>query len=244
VSKLRVGVLASGNGSNLQAIIDASRQGLIDVEVAVVVSDVPDARALKRAREADVPALHIDPGPRRTRLTSGAEAEYARVLEEHEVDVVALAGFMRILHDDFLCRFDGRIVNIHPSLLPSFPGLDAQRQALEHGVKWTGATVHFVDAGVDTGPIIVQSAVPVEQGDTRDSLAERILREEHRIYPLALQLIAEGRVSLEGRRTCVDRTAAAATSRGRPEAGDAANPDTGASDHAGLTGRDEPGEVT
>jgi phosphoribosylglycinamide formyltransferase-1 len=204
VKKLRVGVLASGNGSNLQAVLDASRSGAIDVEVAVVVSDVPDAHALERARQAGVPALYIPPGPRRTRLSPEAEARYTEALESHGVDLVALAGFMRILHDDFLRRFSGRIVNIHPSLLPSFPGLDAQRQALEYGVKWTGATVHFVDAGVDTGPIVIQAAVPVRPDDTRDTLAARVLEEEHRIYPQALQLIAEGRVRLEGRRTCVD----------------------------------------
>ena len=204
MKKLRVGVLASGNGSNLQAVLDASRSGTIDVEVAVVLSDVEDARALDRARRAGVPALYIPPGPRRTRLSREAEVQYTVALESHGVDLVALAGFMRILHDDFLRRFDGRIVNIHPSLLPSFPGLDAQRQALEYGVKWTGATVHFVDAGVDTGPIIIQAAVPVRPDDTRDTLAARVLEEEHRIYPQALQLIAEGRVQLEGRRTCVD----------------------------------------
>jgi len=204
VKELRVGVLASGNGSNLQAILDASRSGAIDVEVVVVVSDVEGARALERARRAGVPALHIPPGPRRTRLSREAEALYAEALESHGVDLVALAGFMRVLHDDFLRRFNGRIVNIHPSLLPSFPGLDAQRQALEYGVKWTGATVHFVDAGVDTGPIIIQAAVPVSPDDTKETLAARVLEEEHRIYPRALQLIAEGRVRLEGRRTCLD----------------------------------------
>lgn len=204
MKELRVGVLASGNGSNLQAILDASRSGAIDVEVVVVVSDVEGARALERARRAGVPALHIPPGPRRTRLSREAEALYAEALESHGVDLVALAGFMRVLHDDFLRRFNGRIVNIHPSLLPSFPGLDAQRQALEYGVKWTGATVHFVDAGVDTGPIIIQAAVPVSPDDTKETLAARVLEEEHRIYPRALQLIAEGRVRLEGRRTCLD----------------------------------------
>ncbi|MBD3347953.1 MAG: phosphoribosylglycinamide formyltransferase [Candidatus Eisenbacteria bacterium] len=204
MKKLRVGVLASGNGSNLQAIIDASLSGDIDVEVAVVISDVENARALERARKAGVPAIYIAPGPRRTRLSPEAEKEYARALEERDVEIVALAGFMRVLHDDFLCRFNGRIVNIHPSLLPSFPGLDAQRQALEYGVKWTGATVHFVDAGVDRGPIIVQAAVPVLPDDSRDTLAARVLEEEHRIYPLALQYIAEGRVRVEGRRTCIE----------------------------------------
>ncbi len=204
MKRLRVGVLASGNGSNLQSILDASLEGRVDAEVVVVISDVPDARALERARNAGVPAVHVPPGRFKTRLEPRAEEEFARTLEESRVDVVALAGFMRILHDDFLARFAGRIVNIHPSLLPSFPGLDAQQQALTHGVKWTGATVHFVDAGVDTGPIIVQAAVPVMPGDTRNTLAARILAEEHRIYPMALQYLAEGRVMIDGRRTVID----------------------------------------
>ncbi len=201
VKKLRVGILASGKGSNLQAILDASLAGEIDVEVAVVISDVEDAHALERARNAGVPALHIHPGRFRTKLEPSAEAAYVHALEKHGVDIVALAGFMRILHDDFLTHFAGRIVNVHPALLPAFPGLDAQGQAFEYGVKWTGATVHFVDAGVDTGPIILQAAVPVEPGDTRDTLAARILEQEHRIYPRALQYIAEGKVRVEGRRT-------------------------------------------
>ncbi len=200
MAKLRVGVLASGTGSNLQAIIDRSLAGEIDVEVAVVVSDVETSHALERARAAGIPAVHVPPGRFKTKLEPEIEERYVEALEEHGVEVVALAGFMRILHDDFLKRFAGRIVNIHPSLLPSFPGLDAQGQAFEYGVNWTGATVHFVDAGVDTGPVIIQSAVRVRDDDTRDALAERILQEEHRIYPEALQLIAEGRIRIEGRR--------------------------------------------
>jgi phosphoribosylglycinamide formyltransferase-1 len=121
------------------------------------------------------------------------------ILDEHGVEVVALAGFMRILHDDFLKRYAGRVVNVHPALLPSFPGLHGQKQALEYGVKWTGATVHFVDAGVDTGPVILQAVVPVMDGDTEETLSARILEQEHRIYPEALQLIAEGRLRVDGR---------------------------------------------
>lgn len=203
MDKLRVGVLASGRGSNLQSILDASRRGEIDVEVVVVISDVEGAHALERARLADVPALYIAPGHFRTKLTTSAENEYVRALEEHGVELVALAGFIRILHDDFLNRFAGRIVNVHPALLPSFPGLDAQGQAFEYGVKWTGATVHYVDAGVDTGPIIIQAAVPVRPGDTRDTLAARVLEQEHLIYPRALQYIASGRVRVEGRRAFI-----------------------------------------
>ncbi len=203
MEKLKVGVLASGTGSNLQAIIDASLAGDIDVEVAVVVSDVEDAVALERARAAGVPAVHVPPGKYRTKLEPEIEERYVETLEEHGVDVIALAGFMRILHDDFLTHFAGRIINIHPSLLPSFPGLDAQRQAWEYGVRWSGATVHFVDAGVDTGPVIIQAVVPVRDGDTRDQLAARILEEEHRIYPMALQLIAEGRITVDGGRVSI-----------------------------------------
>jgi phosphoribosylglycinamide formyltransferase-1 len=199
VKKLKVGVLASGRGSNLQAIIDRSESGEIDVEVAVVLSDVEAAPALDRARRAGIPALYIAPGRFRTKLEPDVERAYADALEQHRVELVALAGFMRILHDDFLNRFPGRVVNIHPSLLPAFPGLDAQAKALEYGVKWTGATVHFVDAGIDAGPIILQDAVPVFDGDTPDGLAARILEREHDIYPRALQYIAEGRVRVEKR---------------------------------------------
>lgn len=204
-----MGVLASGNGSNLQAIIDSSRAGNIDVKIAVVVSDVADAPALERARVAGIPAVHVPPGRFRTRLTPEAEQRCIEVLEEHGVQVVALAGFMRILHDDFLNRYAGRVVNVHPALLPAFPGLHGQKQALDYGVKWSGATVHFVDAGVDTGPIILQAAVPVMDDDTEETLASRILKEEHRIYPQALRLIAEGTLRVDGR---VVRTARRDTS--------------------------------
>jgi phosphoribosylglycinamide formyltransferase-1 len=197
--KLRVGVLASGRGSNLQSIIDRSLAGEIDVEVAVVVSDVEDAYALTRARQVGIPAVHVPPGRFKTKLTPEAERDYIAVLEEHGVEVVALAGFMRILHDDFLERYAGRVVNIHPALLPSFPGLHGPKQAVDYGVKWSGATVHFVDAGVDTGPIIAQAAVPVMDDDTEETLAARILEQEHRIYPEALQLIAEGKLRIDGR---------------------------------------------
>ena len=199
MKRLKVGVLASGRGSNLQAIIDRSLAGDIDVEVVVVLSDVPDAHALERARRAGIPALHVPPGPFRTKLTPEAETRYAEVLEEHGAELVALAGFMRILHDGFLERYAGRVVNVHPALLPSFPGLHGPRQAVEYGVKWSGATVHFVDAGVDTGPIILQAAVPVMEDDTEDSLAARILEQEHRIYPEALQLIAHRKLRVAGR---------------------------------------------
>jgi len=207
VEKLKVGILASGRGSNLQAIIDRSLAGDIDVEIVVVVSDVPDAHALERARQAGIHALHVPPGRFRTKLTPEAEARYVEVLEDHGVELVALAGFMRILHDSFLERYAGRVVNVHPALLPSFPGLHGPKQAVEYGVKWSGATVHFVDAGVDTGPIIVQAAVPVMDDDTEDSLAARILEQEHRIYPEALQLIAHRKLHVDGRLVTVAKGA-------------------------------------
>ncbi len=200
MKKLRVGVLASGNGSNLQAILDQSLAGKIDVEVVVVVSDVEDAHALSRARTAGVPAVYVPPGKFRTKLEPEIERQYAETLLTNGVEVVVLAGFMRILHDDFLNTFPERVVNIHPSLLPAFPGLNVQKKAIDGGVKWSGATVHFVNAGVDAGPIILQAVVPVLDGDTPETLAARILVEEHRIYPEALQLIAHKRIRIDGRR--------------------------------------------
>jgi len=200
MNRLKVGVLASGRGSNLQSILEASAAGRLDAEVALVVSDVEDAQALQRANRAGVEAIHVPPGRFRSRLDPDAEERVVEALQERGVEIVALAGFMRILHDRFLGAFPRKIVNVHPALLPSFPGLEAQRQAYEYGVKWTGATVHFVDGGVDTGPIILQAAVPVLEDDTAETLAARILEEEHRIYPEALQLLAEDRVLVEGRR--------------------------------------------
>jgi phosphoribosylglycinamide formyltransferase-1 len=195
---LVLGVLASGRGSNLQAILDAIAAGRCPARVAVVVSDRKDAAALERARQARVPAVHVDPHAFPAR--SAFDEAVARVLEEHGVELVCLAGFMRVLSPAFIGRYPGRILNVHPALLPAFPGLHAQRQALAHGVKVTGATVHFVDEGVDTGPIVLQAAVPVLDDDTEERLATRILAEEHRLYPEAIRLFAEGRLRLEGRR--------------------------------------------
>jgi phosphoribosylglycinamide formyltransferase-1 len=198
---LRLGVLASGRGSNLQAILDAIAREELNAEVVVVVSDREDAQALERARTAGVPAQVIPPGRFRTRLEEPAEAEMVRVLRAHEVELVVLAGFMRILHQTFLDAFAGAIINIHPALLPAFPGLDAQHQALECGVKIAGCTVHFVDpGGVDMGAIIGQRAVPVLDTDTRDDLADRILIEEHKLLVEVLGHFAAGRVRRDGRR--------------------------------------------
>jgi len=197
--RIKVGVLASGRGSNLQALIDASLEGRIDAEVAIVISDRADSVALDRARDAGVDARCVDPRRKGARLTRESESEIMGLLDGAGVDLVALAGFMRILSPRLVRHFSRRILNIHPSLLPSFPGLHVQKKALEYGVKFSGCTVHFVDEGVDTGPIVVQAAVPVIEGDTVELLSERILKEEHRIYAEAVQLFAEGRLKFEGR---------------------------------------------
>lgn len=195
-----LGVLASGRGSNLQAIIDALAAGRLSAKLAVVISDREDARALQRAREAGVEALYIDPGRFRTKLEPEIERQCVEALRERGVELVLLAGFMRVLHSDFLDAFPNRIFNIHPSLLPSFPGLNAQKQAFDYGVKLAGCTVHVVNDMVDGGPIILQACVPVLEDDTAETLTERILKEEHRIYVEAVSLYCEGRLRLEGRR--------------------------------------------
>lgn len=195
---IRIGVLISGSGSNLQAILDACAVGRIDGRVAVVLSDKADAYGLERARKAGVEAIFLDPAPYETK--SAYNAALADTLKERAVDLVCLAGFMRIVRKPVLDAFPGRILNIHPSLLPAFPGLEAQRQALEYGVKVAGCTVHYVTAGMDEGPIIRQAAVPVLNGDTFETLRDRILEQEHRIYAEAIQLFAQGRLRIVGRR--------------------------------------------
>jgi len=202
---LRVGVLASGRGSNVQAILDAIAGGRLAATVSVVISDVVGAFALERARRAGVPAACID--PKGFSGKQGYERALAEALRAHGVELVALAGYMRVCGPELLAAFPGRILNIHPSLLPSFPGLHVQRQAIEHGVRFSGCTVHFVDAGVDTGPIVAQAVVPVLDEDTEETLAARILRQEHRVYPHAIRLFAEGRLRLQGRRVLVDAAA-------------------------------------
>jgi phosphoribosylglycinamide formyltransferase-1 len=191
--KLNLAVLASGNGSNLQALINQCEAGRIDAKVGVVISDNPDAKALLRAKEHSIPALLIE------RKNFGSRDQFDSALadaaKEAKADLVCLAGFMRLLSSLFLNRFDGSVINIHPALLPSFPGLKAQKQALDYGVAISGCTVHFVDEGVDTGPIIMQTAVEVLPDDTVEDLSVRILRAEHQLYPKAVQLIAEGGAS-------------------------------------------------
>jgi phosphoribosylglycinamide formyltransferase 1 len=194
----RIGVLLSGRGSNFEALADSVAAGRIpDAEISMVISNREDAPGLRRATERRIPARVIP--------SKGVEREaYDRLvvaaLNEARVDLVCLAGFMRLLSPYFVAAFRGRILNIHPSLLPSFPGLESQRQALDYGVKFTGCTVHFVDENLDAGPIIKQAIVPIEPGDTEETLAARILSEEHRIYTEAVRLVLSGKFRIEGRR--------------------------------------------
>ncbi len=200
--KLRIGALASGGGTNLQAIIDRCLDNSIDAEVALVISNNPDAGALERARKAGIPFQCID--HRGFDSRESYDAALVKALQSAGVELVVLAGFMRLISSVLLDAYPGRIMNIHPALLPAFPGLHVQRKALEYGARFSGCTVHFVDKGVDTGPIIIQAVVPVLDNDTEQSLSERILRQEHRIYPQAIHLFAQGRLRVEGRRVLLD----------------------------------------
>jgi phosphoribosylglycinamide formyltransferase 1 len=201
----RIGVLGSGKGSNFVAIADACAAGAVLAQVALVLSDVAEAGILERARERGILARFIPPGKFRTKLDEVAEQAYIAALRDAAVDLVALAGFMRVLKGEFLRAFEGRIINIHPSLLPSFPGLEAWKQALDHGVKVTGCTVHFVDAGVDSGPIIGQQTVPVLDDDTPGTLHQRIHAAEHELYPRCVAAIARGEVEVRARRVTWER---------------------------------------
>jgi phosphoribosylglycinamide formyltransferase-1 len=192
-----IGVLISGRGSNLQAIIDAIRNGRLEASLAVVISNRADAHGLERARAAGIDTLVRDHKAWPSR--EAYESVLVEDLRARNVDLVCLAGFMRLLGATFVSAFPGRILNIHPALLPSFPGLHAQRQAVEHGVKMSGATVHFVTTDLDAGPIVLQASVPVLDTDTEDALSARILEAEHRIYPEAIQKILDGRWALSGR---------------------------------------------
>ncbi|MBU4532084.1 MAG: phosphoribosylglycinamide formyltransferase [Eubacteriales bacterium] len=201
-SQLKIGVLASGRGSNLQAILDATLDGRLPAEVAVVISDDPQAYALERARTHGIPLHSVELAGKPSK--QAYEEEIVRILREHGVGLVCLAGYMRIVSPVMLRAFPNRMINIHPSLLPSFPGLHAQRQALDYGVRFSGCTVHFVDEGVDSGPIIIQAVVPVLQDDTEDTLSARILEQEHRIYVEAVRLYALGKLTIKGRKVCYD----------------------------------------
>lgn len=199
---LRIGVLASGGGTNLQAIIDRCQDGSIPAEIAVVIANNPDAGALERARRAGINRLCIN--HRDFSARDAFDGALVSALQEAEVDLVVLAGFMRIIGKIMLDAFPLRIINIHPALLPAFPGLHVQQQALDYGARFSGCTVHFVDGGVDTGPIIIQAVVPVLTDDSAATLAARILEQEHRIYPRAIELIAQGRVKVNGRTVTIE----------------------------------------
>lgn len=202
MKKVKLGVLVSGRGSNLQAIIDNIEKGSLSAEVCVVISDQADAFSLERARKHNIPAVHIS-----AKGYKGKRDDYDGLLVEElrkrGVDLVILAGFMRIITPTLIKAFPNRIMNIHPALLPSFPGLHVQKAAIEHGVRFSGCTVHFVDEGMDTGPIIIQAVVPVLDTDTEDELSSRILAQEHKIFSRAIQLYAEGRLAIKGRRVFV-----------------------------------------
>ena len=194
----KLGVLASGRGSNFHALIEAQKRGNFSAAFTVLISDQANAGALSVARENGIRAIAISPKDFPSR--EAHEGAVVKELENSGVELVCLAGYMRIVSAPLINRFRNKILNIHPALLPAFPGLHGQKQALLHGAKVSGATVHFVDEGCDTGPIILQAAVPVEENDTEESLSARILREEHRIYPQAVHLYCEGRLKIEGRR--------------------------------------------
>jgi phosphoribosylglycinamide formyltransferase-1 len=202
MKKVKLGILVSGRGSNLQAIIDNIEKGALSAEISVVISDQADAFSLERARKHNIPAVHIS-----AKGFRGKRNEYDGLLvaelRKRGVELVILAGFMRIITPTLIKAFPNRIMNIHPALLPSFPGLHVQKAAIEHGARFSGCTVHFVDEGMDTGPIIIQAVVPVLDNDTEDALSARILAQEHKIFSRAIQLYAEGRLTVKGRRVVV-----------------------------------------
>ena len=204
---LRVAVLASGRGSNLQAIIDAIEAGQLQAKIVAVISNKQDAVALERARKHGLPDLFVDPKPFAGRPDSREVYDQVLLdlLKKYDVELVLLAGYMKIVTAVLVNSYANRMMNIHPSLLPSFPGLDVQRKAIEWGCKLAGCTVHFVTEGVDEGPIILQAAVPILDSDTAESLAARILEQEHKIYPRAIRLFAENRLRIEGRRVLIEQ---------------------------------------
>jgi len=203
MGRTRIGVLASGRGTDFQSLVDARKRGDLDVDLAVLVCNLPGAAVLDRAKAANVPAVVIDHRPY-GKDREGFEREVLKILREKRVELVVFAGFMRLVSAAFIRAFPNRIINIHPSLLPAFPGAHAHRDAIAAGVKVSGCTIHFVDASVDGGPIILQKAVPILEDDTEDSLAARILEQEHILLPLAVRLFAEGRLHVEGRCVRID----------------------------------------
>ncbi len=194
-------ILLSGRGSNFEAIYHSSLEKGANFEIAVVISDKKKAPGLERAGEFDLNAFFVS--PKKLKPKEVYEKKIIGILKEHQVELVCLAGYMRIVGEELLNAYNGRIINIHPSLLPSFPGLHAQQQAFDHGVKVSGCTVHFIDSGVDTGPIIIQKAVKVKENDTEETLGQRILKEEHKIYSQAITLFFENRLKIIGRKVII-----------------------------------------
>ncbi|MCD6453698.1 MAG: phosphoribosylglycinamide formyltransferase [Candidatus Aminicenantes bacterium] len=201
MKKGRIAVLLSGRGSNFRALYKATKEGKIPAEIVLVITDKKNALGAASAREYGIETLYFRRKDYPDRVLF--DMAIADAIEKRNIDLICLAGYMRILSPEFIKRFRGRIMNIHPALLPCFPGLHAQKQALDYGVRFSGATVHFVDEGVDSGPIILQSVVPVYQDDTEETLAERILKEEHRIYPEAVKLFFEGRLEIKGKKVII-----------------------------------------
>lgn len=200
---LKLAVLASGRGSNLQAIIESIEAGHVNAKINLVISNVSDAYALVRAEKHGIPTRFVNPKEFSSRLEY--DSALAEIVQESQADLVVLAGYMLVLTPAFLDRFPNRVINIHPALLPSFPGVNGQKQAVDYGVKISGCTVHFVDSGVDTGPIIAQRAVPVLDYDTEETLAARILEQEHQVYPEVIRWIANGKVEVVGRKVFVKK---------------------------------------
>ena len=197
-NRFKIGILVSGRGTNLQAIIDAIQEGELNADIAVVLSNKKDAPALERAQKQDIETAYLD--PKQFASKKEYDLTLAGELKKRRVDLVCLAGYMRILNPEFIGMFPDKIINIHPSLLPAFPGLDVQQKAIDYGVKFSGCTVHFVNEEVDSGPIILQAVVPVHPSDDATTLAERILIQEHLIYPRAIQMIVENRLHIENRK--------------------------------------------
>ena len=205
MGKLKLGILGSGSGSNMQSIVDAIEAGTLDAEIRLVMADVEGAKILDRAERHSLKGLYLDCAPWKTKLEGPAEDRCIELLKEAGVDTVVLAGFMRIVKPKLLAAFPNRVINIHPAILPAFPGVHSWTQALDYGCKVAGVTVHFVDAGTDSGPIIVQKTVPVLEDDTPESLHARIQVQEHIAYPEALRIIASGKYSIEGRRVRIGK---------------------------------------
>ncbi|MEI6892250.1 MAG: phosphoribosylglycinamide formyltransferase [Pontiella sp.] len=197
---LKLAIFGSGSGTNAQAIINAIEAGTLDAEIKCVLADQEEAYILERARKQGIPAFYFDCAPFKSKLDGEAEQQVLQILEEHDVNFIVLAGFMRIVKQGLLHTYAGRMINIHPSLLPSFPGLDSGKQAFDYGVKFTGCTVHFVDAGIDTGAVINQKIIAIENDDTLEGMMQKLHAQEHIAYPEALQWIAEGRIQRNGRR--------------------------------------------